>query len=73
MKRPEHDTADQFQIMLDPGFFQGPDEVGSFLAVLARQYARAFVQSGQAMDEDDALERIQEMLAYEFEMAMKEG
>lgn len=48
------------QVMLDPGFFHGTDEVGMFLADLARQYARAFVQSGRARDLEDALEQITE-------------
>jgi len=45
------------QVMLDPGFFNGADEVGLFLADLARHYARAFVQSGRARDMNDALEQ----------------
>ena len=63
----EEDGGGQ-RIMLDPGFFHGLDEVGTFLADLARHYARAFVQSGRARDEEDALGLIQSM----FEMGLDE-
>ncbi|MEM9740275.1 MAG: DUF5076 domain-containing protein [Pseudomonadota bacterium] len=55
------------QIMLDPGFFNGADEVGFFLADLARHYARAFVQSGRARDMDDALVQVREFFQMELE------
>lgn len=48
------------QVMLDPNYFHGVDEVGTFLALLARHYARAFVQSGRARDMEDALEQVVE-------------
>jgi len=57
------------RIMLDPGFFHGLDEVGMFLADLAHHYARAFVQSGRARDEADALGLIRSM----FEMELDEA
>ena len=56
------------RIMLDPGFFHGLDEVGMFLADLAHHYARAFVQSGRARDEEDAIALIRSM----FEMELDE-
>ena len=56
------------RIMLDPGFFNGLDEVGMFLADLAHHYARAFVQSGRARDLPDALGLIRSM----FEMELDE-
>ena len=61
------------QVMLDPGYFNGPDEVGIFLVDLARHYARAFVQNGQAMDEGDALERIRELFDMEWMDPTDEG
>ena len=57
------------QIMLDPSFFNGPDEVGAFLVELAQHYARGFVQSGHAPNDADALERIREMFDIEWETA----
>lgn len=54
-------------VMLDPGYFNGVDEVGGFLAELAQQYARAFVQSGRARDMADALEQVREYFAYGLE------
>ena len=66
---PNDDDAGGGQrIMLDPGFFHGLDEVGMFLADLARHYARSFVQSGRARDEADALGLIRSM----FELEMDE-
>ncbi len=56
-------------VMLDPSFFNGSDEVGSFLADLARHYARAFVQSGRARDTRDAIEQIREMFDNELDAA----
>ncbi|MEO0465269.1 MAG: DUF5076 domain-containing protein [Pseudomonadota bacterium] len=61
------------QIMLDPAFFNGADEVGVFLADLARHYARAFVQSGRARDEADALEQVREYFQLEIESPTDEG
>ncbi|MCI4644952.1 MAG: DUF5076 domain-containing protein [Hyphomonadaceae bacterium] len=61
------------QVMLDPGFFHGADEVGVFLADLARHYARAFVQSGRARDMEDALEQIAEYFQSEVDEPMDEG
>jgi len=55
------------KVMLDPAFFHGLDEVGSFLAELAGQYARAFLQSGRAMDMEDALAQIRDMLLADLE------
>ncbi len=52
-------------VMLDPNYFQGLDEVGLFLADLARHYARAFVQSGRARSTEDAMEQIREMFDVE--------
>ena len=53
------------RVLLDPGFFHGLDEVGLFMADLARHYARSFVQSGRARDMADAIEQIREMLDME--------
>lgn len=61
------------QVMLDPGFFSGADEVGVFLADLARHYARAFVQSGRARDLEDALEQIAEFFQAEVNEPLDEG
>jgi len=61
------------QVMLDPAFFNGADEVGLFLADLARHYARAFVQSGRARDEADALEQVQEYFNLEMANPTDEG
>ncbi len=61
------------QVMLDPGFFDGADEVGLFLADLARHYARAFVQSGRARDMDDAVEQMREFFLAELDTATDEG
>lgn len=61
------------QVMLDPGFFAGLDEVGDFLGELAKQYGRAFVQSGRARDMEDALEQIREMFLLELETPDEEG
>lgn len=61
------------QVMLDPGFFNGADEVGLFLADLARHYARAFVQSGRARDVDDAVEQMREFFLAELDNATDEG
>jgi len=55
------------RVMLDPGFFNGADEVGVFLADLARHYARAFTQAGRARDPADALEQIREFLVLELD------
>ena len=55
------------RIMLDPGFFNGLDEVGMFLADLAQHYARAFVQSGRARNESDALGLIRSMFELELD------
>jgi hypothetical protein len=55
------------QVMLDPAFFSGADEVGLFLADLARHYARAFVQSGRARDMQDALDQVQEFFLMEMQ------
>ncbi len=62
----------ELTVMLDPGFFNGADEVGGFLAGLARQFARAFVQSGRARDMDDALEQIRELFDTELDSAIDE-
>ncbi|MEL6257470.1 MAG: DUF5076 domain-containing protein [Pseudomonadota bacterium] len=48
------------QVLLDPQFFHGLDEVGLFMADLARHFARAFIQSGRARDMADAVEQIRE-------------
>lgn len=61
------------QVMLDPGFFNGADEVGIFLADLARHFARAFVQSGRASDEADAIEQIRELFDMELDTPTDEG
>ncbi|MEO0817532.1 MAG: DUF5076 domain-containing protein [Pseudomonadota bacterium] len=61
------------QVMLDPGFFNGADEVGLFLADLARHYARAFVQSGRARDMNDALEQMREFFQIELDTPTDEG
>ena len=61
------------QVMLDPGYFNGADEVGVFLADLARHYARAFVQSGRAIDESAALEQIRELFDMELDTPTDEG
>ena len=61
------------QVMLDPGFFSGADEVGVFLADLARHYARAFVQSGRARDEGAAMEQIRELFDLELDSPTDEG
>jgi len=55
------------QVMLDPAFFNGADEVGLFLADLARHYARAFLQSGRARDMQDALDQVQEFFLMEMQ------
>lgn len=60
------------QVMLDPNFFQGVDEVGAFLALLARHYARAFVQSGRARDMEDALEQVVEYFQDEVNEPLEE-
>lgn len=54
----EEDSA--HRVLLNPMYFVGLDEVGDFLAELAHQYAVGFVQSGRAMDLEDALEQIGE-------------
>lgn len=61
------------QVMLDPSFFNGADEVGVFLADLARHYARAFVQSGRARDAEDAIEQMRELFLMELESPTDEG
>jgi len=61
------------QVMLDPAFFNGADEVGLFLADLARHYARAFVQSGRARDMADALEQMREFFQLELDQPTDEG
>lgn len=61
------------QVMLDPSFFNGADEVGVFLADLARHYARAFVQSGRARDMADALEQIRQLWDMELDNPTDEG
>lgn len=61
------------QVMLDPSFFHGLDEVGIFMADLARHYARAFVQSGRARDTEDALEQIRELFVIELDSPTDEG
>ncbi|MEL6663969.1 MAG: DUF5076 domain-containing protein [Pseudomonadota bacterium] len=61
------------QVMLDPAFFNGADEVGVFLADLARHYARAFVQSGRARDMADALEQMREFFQLELDQPTDEG
>lgn len=61
------------QVMLDPGFFNGLDEVGIFMADLVRHYARAFVQSGRAIDMSDAVEQIREMFDMELNNPTDEG
>lgn len=61
------------QVMLDPAFFGGLDEVGLFLTDLARHYARAFVQSGRAMSEEDAMDQIREWLENEWDTPTDEG
>ena len=66
----DEDDGGGQRIMLDPGFFHGLDEVGMFLADLTRHYARAFVQSGRARDEGDAIGLIRSML--EMELAESE-
>ena len=60
-------------VMLDPGYFNGLDEVGLFMADLVRHYSRAFVQSGRAADMDDAIEQIREMFDMELENPTDEG
>lgn len=61
------------QLMLDPNFFSGADEVGVFLAELARHYARAFVQSGRARGMDDAIEQIRELWDIELDTPIEDG
>ena len=60
-------------VMLDPTYFGGLDEVGVFLADLARHYARAFIQSGRARSEEDAIEQIREYFDLELDNATDEG
>lgn len=60
------DPEGEVTVMLDPEHFQGLDEVGAFLASLARHYARTFVQSGRARDEDDALDQVIEGFLADF-------
>lgn len=55
------------RIMLDPTYFLGLDEVGAFIANLTKHYARAFVQSGRAKDENDAIGLIRSMFEMEIE------
>ena len=66
-------SGDGQTVMLDPGYFNGLDEVGLFMADLVRHYARAFVQSGRAADETDAIEQIREMFHMELENPTDEG
>ncbi|MEL7128798.1 MAG: DUF5076 domain-containing protein [Pseudomonadota bacterium] len=49
------------QVLLDPQYFVGLDEVGLLLSDLAKHYARAFLQSGRARSLEDAIEQIQEI------------
>ena len=61
------------QVLLDPGFFKGLDEVGLFLADIARHFAQAFVQSGRARDMEDALEQVREYFDMEMDEPTDEG
>lgn len=60
-------------VMLDPSFFNGADEVGVFLADVARHFARAFVQSGRARNMEDAIEQIRELFDAELDSPSDEG
>ncbi len=60
-------------VMLDPSFFNGTDEVGLFLADVARHFARAFVQSGRARNMEDAIEQIRELFDGELDNPTDEG
>ncbi len=55
------------QVLIDPQYFNGLDEVGAFLADISAHFARAFVQSGRARDFADAIEQIQDV--FEVELA----
>jgi hypothetical protein len=66
------DPGGEVTVMLDPEHFKGLDEVGGFLASLARHYARTFVQSGRARDEDDALDQVVEGFLAEFPLEADE-
>lgn len=68
----DEDEGGGQRIMLDPGFFHGLDEVGMFLADLARHYARAFVQSGRARHEEDAIALIRSMFEMEIDEMAEE-
>lgn len=61
------------RVMLDPAFFNGADEIGLFLADLARHYARAFVQTGRARDMEDALAQVREFFDLELDEPTDEG
>lgn len=63
----DEDEGGGQRIMLDPGYFHGLDEVGMFIADLTRHYARAFVQSGRARDESDAVSLIRSMFEFELD------
>lgn len=54
-------------VMLDPSFFHGADEVGVFLADVARHFARAFVQTGRARNMEDAIEQMREVFDAELD------
>lgn len=56
-------------VMLDPTYFRGLDEVGVFLADLARHFARAFAETGRARDAADGVEQIRET----FDLALDEA
>lgn len=66
-------TGDGQTVMLDPTYFNGLDEVGLFLADIARHYARAFIQSGRARSPDDAIEQIREYFDMELDNPTDEG
>lgn len=54
------EEGDGQRVLLNPMYFNALDEVGDFLAEIAHQYALGFVQSGRAIDLEDALEQIAE-------------
>lgn len=66
-------TGDGQTVMLDPSYFNGLDEVGIFMADLARHFARAFVQSGRARSVEDAVEQIRELFDVELDQPTDEG
>ena len=61
------------RILLDPQHFAGLDEIGSFLAILAEHYGRAFLQSGRAIDLPDALQQIGDMFLMDVETAIEKA